>query len=106
MYGQDFWERVSWQQICEFLRYGCEDKPEAGSLQKRDDLHEKAFFRALEKYWKDILSTNWTEFPGIKAEMKIEELSEAVVDELSALKSIAFQAGFLAGLQLGREPLG
>lgn len=105
MYGKQFFDRLSWQQVCEFLWYGCEGNTEEGSLKERDNLHEKAFFQALEKYWKDILSTNWSDFPGIKAEMKIEELSEAVVDELSALKSIEFQAGFAAGLQLDREPM-
>lgn len=105
MYGKQFFDRLNWQQVCEFLRYGCEGGMEEGTLKERDTLHEKAFFQALEKYWKDILTTNWTEFPGVKAEMKIAELSEAVVEEVSALKSIAFQAGFLAGLQLGREPM-
>ena len=106
MYGQDFWERVSWQQVCEFLRYGSEDKTEAGSLQERDALHERAFFQAVDQFWRDILATDWSSLPGVKADFKIEDLSESIMDEMAALKRLSFEAGFLAGLKMGREPLG
>lgn len=105
MYGNDFFARVSWQQVCEFLRYGCEGTTEAGTLKERNKLHDRAFYRALEQYWRDILATDWTSFPGAKAEIQAEKLSQPVVTELVALEEIAFQAGFLAGLQMGREPM-
>lgn len=106
MYGKDFFDRVSWQQICEFLRYGCEGTIEAGTLMERDRLHDHAFCRALEQYWRDILATDWTAFPGEQAVVQAEKLSEPVAIELAALEEISFQAGFLAGMQLGREPEG
>ena len=106
MYGKDFFDRVSWQQICEFLRCGIDGTTETGTLDERDRLHEHAFFTALEQYWRDILATDWTNFPGAKGEIQAEKLSQPIVSELIALETVSFQAGFLAGLQLGREPLG
>lgn len=106
MYGKQFFDRLSWQQVCEFLRYGCEGNTEEGSLKERDRHHERAFFAALEQYWRDIRATDWTTFPGIKADLQAEKLSQPIVDELVYLETIAFQAGFLAGLQMGREPIG
>ena len=106
MYGKEFFDRLSWQQVCSFLQHGYDNDPEPGTLEERDKLHERAFFRALEQYWRDILTTDWTSYPGTKGEVQAEKLSQPIVDELVSLEAVAFQAGFLAGMQIGREPVG
>ena len=105
MYGEDFFNRTNWQQICDFLRYGSEtmQPPEAGTLEERAKRHEAAFIAAMKSYRTAVVSTNWAAVPADRQVFEDEKLSMSVFHELASIEELAFEAGFSAGLRLAGE---
>lgn len=100
MYGKDFFDRANIQQICEFLRYGELVTMEQGDLEARYRIHEKKLLQGLRQYRKDGLDADWTNFSESKLLFQEETLYQDILDEISALETITFEAGFLAGCKL------
>jgi len=105
MYGKQFFDRLSWQQICEFLREGYEGCTEEGTLEERFRTHDHALIELFHAYRKDILSVDWRPLDENRAYIATESLYQDLLCEIDARDALTFQAGFLAGLQLGREPM-
>lgn len=105
MYGKQFFDRLSWQQVCEFLQYGWEGDVEEGTLEERYQAHDLALIELLHTYRKDILSVDWRPLDENKTYIATESLYQDLLCEIGARESLSFQAGFLAGLQLDREPM-
>ena len=106
MYGQDFWERVSWAQVCEFLRYGHPMYDEKGTLEERAKAYDKVLIQSLHEYQKNVVSADWSQLTPEEEYLLAEDLYQNVLLACARGESISFEAGFLAGMQLGREPLG
>ena len=47
MYGKQFFDRLSWQQVCEFLQYGWEGDVEEGTLEERYQSHDLTLLELL-----------------------------------------------------------
>lgn len=103
MYGKDFFDRANIQQICEFLRYGELVKMEQGDLEARYRIHEKNLLQGLRQYRKDVLDADWTNFSESKLLFQEEALYQDILDEISALETVTFEAGFLAGYKLSHS---
>lgn len=105
MYGKQFFDRLSWQQVCEFLQYGWEGDVEEGTLEERYQSHDLTLIELLHTYRKDILAVDWRPLDGKKTYIATESLYQDLLCEIGARESLSFQAGFAAGLQLDREPM-
>lgn len=105
MYGSDFFERMGIPQICEFLRYGDLVAEEEGTLEERYHRHEKVLVGNLRKYRRDVLEMDWTGLSGQQLLFKEEELYQTILDEITAMETVSFEAGFLAGLHLAHSNL-
>lgn len=101
MYGKDFYNRVSVQQICGFFRYGSEwDPEEAGTLEEREKKHDYAFFAAVDQFREDVLAADWSHTTREQRNTQSDNLCDGIVKELAALEAIHFEAGFRAGVLL------
>ena len=100
MYGKDFFDRANIQQICEFLRYGELVEMEQGDLEARYRIHENNLIQGLRQYRKDILEADWSGPSEASLLVQEEALYQEILTEISALETITFEAGFLAGCKL------
>ncbi len=105
MYGKQFFDRLSWQQVCEFLRYGWEVQTEEGTLEERHRIHDHALIELLHTYRDNILAVDWRPLDENKTYIATESLYQDLLREIDARDAITFQAGFLAGMQMGKNPV-
>lgn len=103
MYGKDCFDRANIQQICEFLRYGELVTMEPGDLETRYRIHEKELLQGLQQYRKDVLAADWTDLPESTLLLQEEALYQDILDEMSALETVTFEAGFLAGYKFSQS---
>ena len=104
--GENYWDRVNFQQITEFILHGVECvKQDPRPLQERLYQNNVDFVKSLHEYSKRIQKSDWN---GLDEEGKIaqnEDLyTEAGVNEFyqNAI-NIAFEMGLRSGLHLRRQ---
>ena len=67
MYDKEYWERVNFTQICEFLRTGGQTlRSDIGTPEERYLCHSKAFITGMKLYKDRILAFDWNNTLMIK----------------------------------------
>lgn len=105
MYGADFWDRATFQQLCEFMRTGAERfTHEEGTAEERHKRYSKAYSAGMRSFREKVLAYDWDSCRN--SHDKDMATDDLWIDALSAsgdLNELAFEVGFRAGLLVGRE---
>lgn len=102
MYGKEFWERVSWQQMRAFFQHGTENTTiERGDFERRYQYYAKAFTEELHRYRNLVLSTDWNALTDETARrIKGEDLYAQAFAFQGELEDLSFEVGMAVGFRL------
>lgn len=96
MYDQDFFDRITIDSICGYLRSGSESLPRSGTLSERARQRDRAYQAALLRFRGAVRATEWPSDP-VACDLMTDDLCHELNAVLADGVAVDFAAGFLAG---------